>query len=460
MEQKTHMAAPRRKSISRMPSGPVPASRQARLTHPRSANDLVRILSSSRNYPSPVRVVGSATASTRCTEAPGGTIVDLSEMNRVLRVDRDRVTVQPGISLAELADVLDAEGLELIGGFDYANRSVGGAVSASGLESWSAGDTSSFVSNVLQIKFVTADGRKGCVNADTVTMLRLFRLSYGLLGIAYEITLRVRPIQTFNVRSIRIEVDDLTNLFSQIAQTGTSAKLKLFPFRRSVHCELRETAADSETRPGLAWRLKSWTANSALPAAALALARMVPVEKLRYEIVDSIGETTMNLGSLSPLKIGSAVTEQMTQSNILGSAPIEYTSWAFPQPSFSATAAAYFDFCRQHYDRTGFRCDPPAVAFPAPRDSSALLSPSFDQPVVTLMAMSNPLEGWNDFAFEFAEFAAARGGIPLFAQSLHATAEHVRRAYDKRWVAFCATRKQLDPEKRLMNAFFENFIAA
>ena len=369
------MALPRHKTAPGLPAGPVPKSQQARLALPASAKDLVRVLESRQHYPSPVRVIGSASSSTRCTEAPGGTSLDLSEMNRVLRVDRNSVTVQPGITLAELADVLDAEELELIGGFDYANRTIGGAISASGLEAISAGETASFVSNVQQIKFVTADGQKGCVNDDTQTMLRLFRLSYGLLGVAYEITLRVRPIQSFNVKSIRVEAADIENLLAQLTNTRTSAKLKLFPFRRSVHCELREQADGAGSGKRLAWRLKSWAANSALPGAALALAKMVPVSRLRYPIVDSIGETTLNLSALGPLKTGSAATEQMTQTNIFGNSPIEHTAWAFPQAGFAATAAAYFDFCQEHYARTGFRCDPPAVAFPAPRDSSALLSP-------------------------------------------------------------------------------------
>lgn len=453
------MAAPRPKSNRNLPAGPVPASQQARLVHPASAKDLVRILSSRQHYPSPVRVVGSASSSTRCTEAPGGTIVDLSEMNRVLRVDRDSVTVQPGITVAELADVLDARGLELIGGFDYANRSIGGAVAASGLEAIGAGEAGSFVSNVLQIKFVTPDGGKGCVNKDTQTMLRLFRLNYGLLGIAYEITLRVRPAQNLSVTTLRLKPDNVDSLLAELTKSRSSARLKLFPFKESVHCELRQLADAAESGSRLAWRLKSWAANSALPATALALARMVPVGRLRYPIVDSIGESTMTLTAIGQANSPSAHADQMTQTNLFGSNPVAHTSWAFPQAGFGATAAAFFEFCKQHYERTGFRCDPPAVAFPTPRDSSALLSPSFEQPVVTLTAINIPVEGWDDFAFEYAEFAQRRSGIPLFAQSLHATADSVRRRYDKRWQAFCRTRKQIDPEQRLVNSYFESFLS-
>ena len=453
------MAAPRLRSPRNLPANPVPTSQQARLVHPTSAKDLVRILQSRQQYPSPVRVIGSASSSTRCTEAPGGTIVDLSEMNRVLRIDHDSVTVQPGITLAELADILDAKGLELVSGFDYANRSIGGAVAASGLEAISAGNLGSFVSNVQQIKFVTPDGKKGCVNDDTQTMLRLFRLNYGLLGIAYEITLRVHPARSLDVKSLKIRAGDLDKLLTRLSQSNTAARLKLFPFRETVHCEFRELANDPTSGSRIAWRLRSWAANSALPSAALALARLVPVSRLRYPIVDSIGESTMNLTLTGSAKPGAAGTDQMTQTNIFGNNPIEHTSWAFPQAGFAATAAAYFDFCQQHFERTGFRCDPPAIAFPTPRDASALLSPSFEQPIVTLTAMSVPVEGWDDFAFEFAEFALGRSAIPLFAQSLHATSDSVRRSYDKRWQAFCRTRSQLDPERRLVNSFFETFLA-
>ena len=402
--------------------------------------------------------MGSASASTRCIEAAGGTLVDLCEMNRVLRVDRDSVTVQPGITLAELADVLDAEGLELIGGFDYANRTVGGAVFAAGLEAVSADEGSSFGANVNQIKFVSANGQKGTVNQETATMLRLFRQSYGLLGIAYEVTLRVRPMRNFDIRSIKVEAADLSNVLAGIANAGTAARIKLFPFRGTVHCELRQSTERADKGAKLAWRLKSWAVNSAMPAAAFALAKVLPVDRFRYPLVDALGETTLNLSSLGPLKSGTASTEELTQTNIFGAANLERSSWAYPQTRFAAVASEYFGFCKEHFERTGFRCDQPATAYPAPRDSSSLLSPAFDQPIVTLCAMSAPAEGWQDFSFELAEFAARNGGIPLFGQSQHLSAATVCNAFGRRWDAFRKTRQQLDPERRLVNSFFENFL--
>ncbi|HMB73397.1 MAG TPA: FAD-binding oxidoreductase [Gammaproteobacteria bacterium] len=453
------MATANHSTVRHSPSRPASGSRQARLVQPATANELVRVLETGTHYPSPLRALGSASSCTRCTEAAGGTLVDMGEMNRVLRIDRDSVTVQPGITIAELADVLDSEGLETIGGFDYANRTVGGAISAAGLEAMSAGEVGSFSSSVRQIKFVTASGQRGCVNSDTATLLRLFRMSYGLLGIVYEVTLRVRPTQSFEVQAMKIDVADIHNLLARLTQSRSSARLKLFPFRGTVHCELRDSIAGADKGGRLAWRLKSWTVNSAMPAAAFALAKMMPVGKLRYPIVDSLSETTLNLSSLGPLKSGSAAIAQMTQTNVFGAGPCARTSWAFPQTSFASTVTAYFDFCRRHYARTGFRCDQPAVAFPTPKDPGALLSPAFEQSVVTLTAMSNRAEGWDDFAFEYAEFAENHGAIPLFGQSQHMSARAVKLSYGKRWDAFRRTREHFDPERRLVNQFFENFLA-
>ena len=104
--------------------------------------------------------MGSGSSITRCVTANAGTLVDLSEMNRVLSIDSDSVTVQPGITLPELADILRDEGLELIGGFDLANRTVGGAVCGAGLEATIVGDVSQFAGHATRLKVISPVGKK------------------------------------------------------------------------------------------------------------------------------------------------------------------------------------------------------------------------------------------------------------------------------------------------------------
>ena len=100
---------------------PMPASTGPAITVEVSApSEIQQVLIDAKRYPSPVRPVGSGSSTTRCVTANGGTQLDLSTMNRVLKIERDRATVQPGISLTDLAQILGDEGLELVGGFDLA----------------------------------------------------------------------------------------------------------------------------------------------------------------------------------------------------------------------------------------------------------------------------------------------------------------------------------------------------
>jgi FAD/FMN-containing dehydrogenase len=153
-------AVARKRSIAPV----APAIGPATTAEVSAPSEIQHVLMDQRRYPSPVRPVGSASSMTRCITASGGTQLDLSKMNRVLKIEGDTVTVQPGIALTELADVLSDEGLELVGGFDLANRTVGGAVSAAGLEASMAGDVGQFASHVVQLKVLSPNGKKFIVS--------------------------------------------------------------------------------------------------------------------------------------------------------------------------------------------------------------------------------------------------------------------------------------------------------
>ena len=69
-------------------------------------SEILDVLRDWKRCPSPVRPIGSGSSTTRCNGASGGTVLDLSRMNRVLKIEEDTVTVQPGISLPDLAEAL------------------------------------------------------------------------------------------------------------------------------------------------------------------------------------------------------------------------------------------------------------------------------------------------------------------------------------------------------------------
>lgn len=431
------------------------ASAPAQIMHPSSPSEIAAILRNPRHYPAPVRPMGSGSSTTRCLSAPGGTLVALSKMDRVLRIDRDAVTVQPGISIRDLAETLEAEGLELHGGFDLANRSVGGAVCAAGLEAAMGGSPSQFAAHVTRLKIVGPDGRRFAAKESDKTLLGLLRLSYGLLGIVYEVTLKVRPIQTFSVQSARVGFDDFAKLAPRLAFATSGTKLYLMPFKDRIFLELRRPSAEPARGRKLAWRFKDWACYSALPSALRSLAKVVPIRRVRYPLSDSLSQATQALLGKGFPRTGSNSLEQTGRFRHPGSkANFVYSTWAFPAEQFGATARAYRALSLEHYDRTGFRCDMPAIAFRLNRDRSALLAPGFAGPMFTISSLTTEQSGWEDFVVDLADFAARHGGVPLFNQTPGATAEIASSGYGKRLAAFRNTRRKLDPNDRLLNQYF------
>ena len=403
--------------------------------------------------------MGFGSSTTRCLSAPGGTLVDLSGMNRVLRLDKDTVTVQPGIAVRELAEILEAEGLELYGGFDLANRSVGGAVCAAGLEAAMGGSPSQFAAHVTSLKVVAPDGKRFIVKEADKASLGLMRLSYGLLGIIYEITLKVRPVQMFTVQSARVGFKDFAKLAPRLSFATSGIKLYLMPFKDRIFLELRRPSTDCIPGRKLAWRFKDWACYSALPSALRSLAKVVPIRRVRYPLSDTLSQATQSLIGQGFLRTGSNSLEQTGRFKHPGSkANFSYCTWAFPATSFGAIAGAYRELCLQHYDRTGFRCDMPAIVFRLNQDRRALLEPAFDGPMFTISSLSTEQDGWDDFVVDLAEFAANKGGVPFFNQTPGATSELAVSRYGKRLAAFRKSRRRLDASDRLLNHFFASYM--
>jgi hypothetical protein len=421
--------------------------------------EIQQVLMDPKRYPNPLRPIGSGSATTRCVTASGGTQMDLSTMNRVLKIESDTVTVQPGISLPDLAEILSEEGLELVGGFDLANRTVGGAVCAAGLEASMAGDVGQFASHVVQLKVLSPNGKKFVVGEKTKSLLALMRLSYGLLGIVYEVTLRVRPVQGFAVQTARVSFQDFGKLGAKLVGATAGVKLYLLPFRDRIYLELRRPAAAGDHGRKFAWRLKDWAVNSALPEAVRSIGMARPIRQLRYPLIDSLSEVAQRLVNNALVRSGSNSVEQSGRYRMLGSkSRFTYTTWAFPAAEFSNVVLAYKLFCKEHYARTGFRCDMPTVGFRLNRDRSALLSPSFDSPMFTLSPLSTQDQGWDDFVLDFAEFAGRNHGVPFFNQTRNASPEVVAQRFGTRLAFFNKVRRELDPLDRLLNPFFQSYL--
>jgi FAD/FMN-containing dehydrogenase len=424
---------------------------------PTNLNDLKRLLEPDAGTALPIRPRGAGTAATDCSQTNAGSILHMSGIDRVIRVDAENrtVTVEAGLPLQTLVATLAEDGFELIGGFELQGRTVGGAIAAPCFGPCIGTTGSYFSSHVVAMKIITADGNMLTIDASQKNLLASFRMSFGLLGIIYEVTLRVRPIRTFTASHRRVTIDKFAATVDTLSASDVGFKFYLMPYRDRVYLDLRRYDADPGNSYAAPWKIKDWGESTVLPHVFKSLNRIMPIDSVRYRLIDSISEATQGLVNSRLVQTGTNAVPRSGRK--LSGRGTFYSTWCFPAANFSMIAVAYRDFCAATLQASQYRCDLPAVGYRLSRDASAPLSPSFDETMIALTTASTQRGGWEDFVIDLAEFAEKWGGTPLISQSRALRAENVIQTYSNRLDFFRRLRRELDPEDRLLSPFLAQF---
>ena len=428
------------------PAGPVSLD-------PTNVNYLRKALSPDSRLPLPIRPRGAGAAATDCNRTETGTTVNMTGLDRIVNIDNynHTVTAQAGVRLSDLVSALAEHGLELAGSYDPGSRTVGGAISAPCYGPCIGNTSGYFSSHVTGLKVIRADGCLMRIDSGQSNLLAAFRMSFGMLGVISEATLSVRPIRTFTASHRRVSVDKFAGLIDALANGDVGLKFYLMPHRDRVYLDLRRYEADPGNALAAPWKLKDWGESTVLPHIFKSLSRVVPVPSVRYRLMDSISAATQGLVNSRFVNSGT------NASAVSASRRCFYSTWCFPAVNFSVVARAYREFCESTYAETRYRCDLPAVGYRLCHDAAAVLSPSYDEPMIALMTASTQSKGWDDFVIDLAEFAEHWGGMPVINQSRAMRAEHVIQSYNRRLDFFRRLRRQLDPDGRFLNPFMAQF---
>jgi hypothetical protein len=321
------------------------------------------------------------------------------------------------------------------------------------------GDSSQLASSVCHISCVNALGRKVEVSEKLPDLLNLMCMSYGLLGVIYSVKLRIRAIRSYTVSSQKFSFDQFARNIPALMKVGASVRASLVPFRDRVYVELRYPSEEEQKLWSLSWKLRDWLSNIVLPTIIRLVSKAVPLKGLRDPLIDGFTEATHVLNNRLA-SAGSNAAEQTGRFTRLKTDPVTaQCAWFFPVRNLPAMLEAYREFCQKHYRNKQFRCDLAAEMWRVDQDQRSLLSPSFTEPMFALNLRTAATDGWDDLLLDFADFAVHFEGVPVFNKTKGFKPGYASKVYGAQLRRFCDMRRQLDPNGRLLNQFFAEYLS-
>jgi FAD/FMN-containing dehydrogenase len=431
-----------------------------------SVEHLQTIMRDRTSYPGPVRAVGSNHSLTPCASSPG-TMVSTKRLNRIIRIDpaAGTFTAQAGLEIVDAARALRAQNLQFMLNIEIGNLTLGSAACTHTKDALDGVEFGQVNSYVTAMKWVTPSGELDQASEETSPeKLALMRGSYGLAGIVYEVTFRIKPLEIIRFTYRQFDVAKLTQ--AQVAE--------IIAANQAMVCWTIGPTVTIQTR-NLADRLQhdwfddarrfGWNFLAAFLSRAIR--RPLPGSPITT-LIEDVG-LDLERGLYRLLGKGDGFTlhgpdKTVNYRETPPSARYAFTFWAFPRDEWVKNLQDYVVFAERHYAEHGFRCNMPLGSYFVRRDTHSILSYTADGDVISLdpiHAPSGPADqaAWDVFLRAFNDWSHARGGRPLLNQSPFVTRAHVVAAYGDRWKRLCDWVREQDPDGRLLNPFFSDLLA-
>jgi len=428
------------------------------VVRPTTEAELIAIVKDTANYPAPVRAAGSNHSTTRCVVSEPGTTVDMRGMDRILQIEKDTVTTQAGALAIDVAKELQKHNLQFYVNIELGNLSMGAAASTHTKDASFAGECGIVCSYAVGMKAVLPTGEVLVVTEEQPELLQAMRTSFGLLGLIYEVTFRVKPLKPLAFHHENFTVDEFERQLPALRARGQSMMYYLFPFQDRIAVEFRRYADQGQPATSLAWKLRNFAWGTMVPALGKTIREYVPSKGLRYSLFEGLGAISRGLLGIIRDDHSFPADQIIRYPEVSGYSRYTFSIWAFPEEKFVEAMRGYFALCREHYRTHGYRCDMLNVGYRINQDTNSLFSYTFHGTAMTLDPVSTAGPGWPEFLDAYNEFCSQNGASPLFNQTARLSVAQVEKSFGDRLPKFRELQRQHDPGSRFVNRYFAEIL--
>jgi FAD/FMN-containing dehydrogenase len=434
------------------------------LVRPRSVEELQNILRQRDTFPSPVRAMGSYHSLTPCASSPG-TIVDMKALDKIVSIDARKMTftAQAGLEMIHASAALRKQNLQFILNIEIGNMTLGSAAccqTKDALDGVGFGQVNSFVSGV---KWVSPSGTlQEASEEKNPELLPFIRASYGLAGIVYEVTFKIKPLEIVEFKYEVLDVGAVTQdhvsevIASNEGMVCWTVGHKVVIQTRNRATELRHDVLGRSRRFG--WSFLGAFAGRAIREHSVSAEVTNAVEDLGFSIELGFYRLLSAIGGFTLYDPDKMIDYSKTPA----SARYAFTFWAFPRDEWVKNLQDYVEFANRYFEQHGFRCNMPLGSYFIRKDTSSLMSYTYDGDIISLDPIHSPGErdkvAWATFLREFNDWAHQRQGKPLLNQSPFITRQHVVSAYGERWQKLGDWIRTADPDRRMVSPYFAELL--
>ena len=430
---------------------------------PESVEEIQAIMRQADRYPGPVRAMGSFHSLTPCAST-SGTVVSLLGMKKVLKIDPHELTftAQAGLQMIEAAELLRQQNLQFVLNIEIGNLTLGSAACCQTKDALDGVEFGQVNSYVIGIKWVSPSGALEEASEDkNPELLSLMRASYGLAGIVYEVTFRVKPLEIIKFDYHVHDVAELTQ--DHVSEViASNEAMVCWTVGRSVVLQTRNRTTELKHEWLAGSRRFGWSFLGAFAGRALrdhtTGSAQTHLEDLGAGVELGFYRLLSKTGCFTLYSPDKTIDYHKTPQ----SARYAFTFWAFARQDWVKHLKDYVEFAESHFKQHGFRCNMPLGSYFIRKDTSSLLSYTHDGDIISLDPIHAPGDrdktAWAAFLQTFNEWAHQRAGVPLLNQSPFVTKEQVVSAYGERWKTLSDWVRTVDPNRRMVNPFFAELL--
>jgi hypothetical protein len=209
------------------------------------------------------------------------------------------------------------------------------------------------------------------------------------------------------------------------------------------------------------WEIRNYFWGTAGPRFAHDLGLHVPGQALRNVLADTFNAMWRFKLEHIIVSDNTLMPDQMIRyPTVSTDSRYTFSLFAFPEEQYPETLAEYVQWVNDYDRQKSYRVDLLHVGYRILKDQQALLSYSYNGPVMTIDPVSTGNPGWKTFLADYNQWCSDHGGVPLLNQTFGVTPEIAQKAFGDRLNTIARTRKTYDPGNRLLNDYFRSLLGA